>query len=194
MSKNPIGYQIVETGSDNPPEKMASYEIYTLAWCLSWIEEQRGHGEAARWRLLPIYAGDVEEPVFPEGRNAEIHSIDRMVADVVNAEGTDEKGAIRDVLTDAMHWCKANGIDFSERMLAAAEVFGEEERDAEVATNALKEIDSGAQPLVSGKALDVALAEMDEPEERPEVGYCRECDRTHVLGICPPPDRDPDMP
>ena len=36
------------------------------------------------------------------------------------------KGAIRDILTDMMHICKEQGIDFDERLESAREVYNEE--------------------------------------------------------------------
>lgn len=59
-----LGFQIVETESDNPPEEMTTYEVYPLSHVIAWLREQN---EPSRWRLIPIFNGDVDEPVFPYG-------------------------------------------------------------------------------------------------------------------------------
>lgn len=39
---------------------------------------------------------------------------------------TDTVGAVRDVITDLLHYCDQNGIDFHDRLGSATEVFNEE--------------------------------------------------------------------
>jgi hypothetical protein len=39
---------------------------------------------------------------------------------------TNKEGAVRDLLTDIMHYCEANNIDFNDRLESAKEVFREE--------------------------------------------------------------------
>lgn len=60
----PIGWQIVHRETDDPPDSQTTFEIYTLAFALDWLNNNAE--ERALWRLLPIYEGDVEEPVFVE--------------------------------------------------------------------------------------------------------------------------------
>jgi hypothetical protein len=42
------------------------------------------------------------------------------------ADGTDDKSAVRDILTDLLHFCNKHNIDFNERLLGANEVFDQE--------------------------------------------------------------------
>ena len=57
-----MGWQIVQLGTDDPPPGMATYEIYTFAFVLKWIEAHLN--DVPGWRLLPIFDGDVQDPVF----------------------------------------------------------------------------------------------------------------------------------
>ena len=41
-------------------------------------------------------------------------------------DGSSEKCAVRDILTDLMHYCAKNNIDFNERLLGATDVFNQE--------------------------------------------------------------------
>lgn len=59
---SPIGWQIVERETDDPPAGMTTYEVYSLETVLAWMQENRH--QASRWRLLPIFDGDIEEPMF----------------------------------------------------------------------------------------------------------------------------------
>ena len=43
----------------------------------------------------------------------------------------DNRAAVRDILTDLMHFCEQEGLDFDERLEMAREVRGEEDRDRE---------------------------------------------------------------
>lgn len=73
MGNRPVGWQIVETETDNPPEGMMTYELYTLDFCLGWLAASPE--ERAKWRLLPCFEGDVEEPTFvgnPDQTSAEL--------------------------------------------------------------------------------------------------------------------------
>ena len=56
--KHPVGYQ-VEDAKSNHPKDMCSYEIYPLDVCL---REQKK--DIKRWRLLPVWPGDIEDPLF----------------------------------------------------------------------------------------------------------------------------------
>ena len=66
--KNPalLGFQIVSTETDDPPEGMTTYEVYPLTFVIDWLRN-RPDEEKPDWRLLPVFNGDVEEPVFPYG-------------------------------------------------------------------------------------------------------------------------------
>jgi hypothetical protein len=57
----PIGYQVVDSNGDMP-EGMWSFEIYPLDACLRMAQTDK-----QRWRLLPIYEGDIEEPTMCNG-------------------------------------------------------------------------------------------------------------------------------
>lgn len=46
------------------------------------------------------------------------------------AEGTDEKGAIRDLLTEVFHLCRKRGLDFDDRAYLAKLVADEEHSEA----------------------------------------------------------------
>lgn len=49
-----------------------------------------------------------------------------LVKHVEEKCGTDDEGAIRDILTELMHLCSERGYDFFERVDAANEVYEEE--------------------------------------------------------------------
>lgn len=55
-----LGFQIVEARTNDPPEGMASYEIYPLVDCLRWLELN----DRTRYHLLPVFEGDIEDPTF----------------------------------------------------------------------------------------------------------------------------------
>jgi len=59
-----IGFQIVNTGTDDPPEGMKTFEVYDLEFCLTWLARTN----SVLWRLLPVFEDDVEEPTFPNGK------------------------------------------------------------------------------------------------------------------------------
>jgi hypothetical protein len=65
-----IGYQIVHCEDDNPPPGMHDWEVYSLDYCLEWIDNNRGKTDLNLdwqcWRLCPIYEGDIEEYTFVE--------------------------------------------------------------------------------------------------------------------------------
>jgi hypothetical protein len=56
--KRPIGYQVVD-GNGNYPDGYYSFQILTLRESLSIFQKDK-----KRWRLLPIFKGDIEEPTF----------------------------------------------------------------------------------------------------------------------------------
>jgi hypothetical protein len=64
--KKPIGWQIVERGTDNPPDGMTIYEVYSLEYVMAWLR----HHYQGRWRLLPVREGELKEAV---DRTAEIY-------------------------------------------------------------------------------------------------------------------------
>ena len=55
------GWQIVATETDSPPEGMTTFELYSLEFCLGWLLAM---DDRIKWRLLPIWEGDVEEPIL----------------------------------------------------------------------------------------------------------------------------------
>lgn len=67
MSSKPrlLGWQIVKSMTDELPLHMRTYngqtKVYSLMYALAWMLQQDARDE---WRLLPIYEGDVTEPVF----------------------------------------------------------------------------------------------------------------------------------
>lgn len=62
-----LGYQIANakgqniTGDDDDPTSMASFEILSPAAATSVMRQLGG---AKRFLLMPIYAGDIEEPTI----------------------------------------------------------------------------------------------------------------------------------
>lgn len=64
-----IGWQIVQTGTDNPPCGMYSYQVYDLDFCMAWLSKS----VRSRYRLLPVFEGDIDNPTFvhnePPGRH-----------------------------------------------------------------------------------------------------------------------------
>ncbi len=52
--------------------------------------------------------------------------IDKMIPEFAADAGTDIRGAVRDMLTDIIHYCRANGLDPKDRFDAAYEVAEEE--------------------------------------------------------------------
>lgn len=62
MSKSNIeGWQIVHRETDDPPQGMTTYELYSLEDCLDWLG---GCYNRSLWRLLPCDEGAVEEPTL----------------------------------------------------------------------------------------------------------------------------------
>ncbi len=61
--KKPIGWQIVHSESDDPPPGMSTYEVYPLEVVVEWFacltDEHKPY-----WRCIPIFDGDVQEPVM----------------------------------------------------------------------------------------------------------------------------------
>jgi len=49
-----------------------------------------------------------------------------LLRDYMNAAGTSQSGAVRDLLTELMHLCDSRGLDFSGRVRLALEVYREE--------------------------------------------------------------------
>lgn len=58
-----IGWQITNLNRSENPEGMMSFEVYSRAFVDNWMASQTPT-ERARWQLLPIYEGDVEEPTI----------------------------------------------------------------------------------------------------------------------------------
>lgn len=58
-SEKLLGYRIVRAADDSFPEGMHAQAVYSIPFCLAWI---RQHAEPRAWRLLPTYAGDVDDP------------------------------------------------------------------------------------------------------------------------------------
>jgi hypothetical protein len=56
--KRPIGYQVVDSNG-NYPDGFYSFEILKLSAALFLVQQNK-----KRWRLLPIFKGDIEEPTF----------------------------------------------------------------------------------------------------------------------------------
>ena len=60
----------------------------------------------------------------------EHYPFDEKVTPVVKKyqkiDGTTEKSAVRDILTDLLHFCEKNDIDFSDCLKNANEVFDQE--------------------------------------------------------------------
>jgi hypothetical protein len=57
-------------------------------------------------------------------------SIDKMnviILDYMNKDGINNSSAVRDLLTDVMHFCENQNIDFFERVQSAIDVFKEEQ-------------------------------------------------------------------
>jgi hypothetical protein len=59
-----IGFQIVEVGTDNPPDDMTTSQVYPLDFCLDWFRALTV-AQKPYWRLLPIFDGDIDAPTFP---------------------------------------------------------------------------------------------------------------------------------
>ncbi len=57
-----------------------------------------------------------------------LQHLDRLIADMADAEGTTLQAALRDVLTDLRHLAITKNLDFEAAERAAAEVFIEETR------------------------------------------------------------------
>jgi hypothetical protein len=102
----PIGWQIVATETDDPPESMVSYEIYSLEFCLKWLQAESRN--RASWRLLPIWEGDVEEPSFPEREQIMIYNL-KDLAEHVESVREDAKSIARRLYKDT-----SCGIGFEE--------------------------------------------------------------------------------
>lgn len=62
--KKPIGYQVVDNSGDYP-EGMFSFQVFSLNIALK-VQNQ----DKRRWRLLPIYEGDVEDPTIMSDEDA----------------------------------------------------------------------------------------------------------------------------
>lgn len=57
------------------------------------------------------------------------YEVRRLISTYGDVEGTTRSGAIRDVLTEIAHLCRESGIDFDERVDAAAEVAHTEDEE-----------------------------------------------------------------
>lgn len=62
-----LGFQIVNTETDDPPDGQMTYEIYPLAFVITWFRKLPRIMKP-QWRMLPIFDGDIDEPTFPHGR------------------------------------------------------------------------------------------------------------------------------
>lgn len=60
------------------------------------------------------------------------YHIQELIKFARNHNKCSDKGAIRDILTDMMHICREQGIDFDERLEGAREVYAEEVQQAEM--------------------------------------------------------------
>lgn len=58
-----IGWQIVHRETDDPPFGMSTYEVYPLDFVVRWFALLPVR-EKSRWRCLPIFEGDVEDPLM----------------------------------------------------------------------------------------------------------------------------------
>ena len=56
-----VGWQIAHKETFDPPDDQATFEIYTFKFVNFWRDKQDNPSE---WRLLPIYEGTIENPVF----------------------------------------------------------------------------------------------------------------------------------
>lgn len=62
-----LGFQIVHTETDDPPDGMTTYEIYPLHFVVQWFRELSPQ-DKPNWRMLPVFEGDIDEPArFPKG-------------------------------------------------------------------------------------------------------------------------------
>jgi hypothetical protein len=61
--RRPIGWQIVHRDDDDPPPGMFTFEVYSYDFVIRWFNNAEDRYE---WRLLPIWPGDIEEPVFKQ--------------------------------------------------------------------------------------------------------------------------------
>jgi hypothetical protein len=68
--REPIGWQIVHRQTDDPPGGMATYEIYSYEFVIRWIGMKRSEQDGWGWRLIPIFEGDLPEPVFVAAEKA----------------------------------------------------------------------------------------------------------------------------
>ena len=57
--KDLLGFQVVDNNNDIHPDMDASFCIYSLEDALAMFKSDK-----VRWRILPIYDGDVEEPTL----------------------------------------------------------------------------------------------------------------------------------
>jgi hypothetical protein len=55
----PVGYQVVDKDNEIHPDMDASFCIYTLEDAEEMVSTNK-----RKWKLLPIYDGDVEEPTL----------------------------------------------------------------------------------------------------------------------------------
>lgn len=63
----PIGYQVVNKNDEIHPDMDASFCLYSLK------QAKAMKGTSRKWKLLPIYEGEVEEPTFMfEGNPCEL--------------------------------------------------------------------------------------------------------------------------
>lgn len=54
------------------------------------------------------------------------NKIGETVSTYKEIDGTTEEGAVRDILTDLLHYCEKHDIDLDERLESAKEVFQQE--------------------------------------------------------------------
>lgn len=62
--------------------------------------------------------------------------VERLISTVVEKCGTDERGAVRDIMTELMHIADKKGWEFSDIFNGAEEVFREEQGDDDGTTEA----------------------------------------------------------
>lgn len=58
--------------------------------------------------------------------SSSLKELGELIQKAIQKGETDTAGSVRDVITDLLHYCDQNGIDFHDRLESATEVFNEE--------------------------------------------------------------------
>lgn len=58
--------------------------------------------------------------------SSSLKELGELIQKAIEKGETDTAGSVRDVITDLLHYCDQNGIDFHDRLDSATEVFKEE--------------------------------------------------------------------